>query len=128
MNAVFSRVVKSIRFPLAAMVVLWHTPLFASMDFSQPVYSQGVAPFLYIFLSCTITYAAVPAFFFVSGFFFFKGIDSSWRWPLYGIKLKKRVRSLFVPYVLWILVYLVLNCMAGRIIRQPVCEWGGAFL
>lgn len=48
--------------------------------------------------------AAVPAFFFISGYLFFKGLDR-WNWSVWLGKLKKRVKTLFVPYILWMVIF-----------------------
>lgn len=51
----------------------------------------------------SIVVVAVPVFFTLSGYFFFKGI-SFFCYDIYKKKIKKRIKSLFVPYILW-------NCM-----------------
>ncbi len=52
-----------------------------------------------------ITNVAIPAFFFMSGFLFFRDIQS-WRDCL--PKWNKRIRTLLVPYLLWNLLLLLL--------------------
>ena len=52
------------------------------------IFSQGIARL------------AVPIFFFISGFLFFQKV-SSLSLELYRNKIKKRVRTLLVPYLLW---------------------------
>ncbi len=42
---------------------------------------------------------AVPVFFIISGFLFFKGYDLLWN--QYREKIKKRFHSLFIPFVIW---------------------------
>ena len=51
----------------------------------------------------SIVVVAVPVFFALSGYFFFKGV-SSFDLPTYKRKLSKRIRTLLVPYLVW-------NCM-----------------
>lgn len=52
-----------------------------------------------------LTRAAVPAFFVISGYYFFHGV-SRFTPALYAGKLKKRARTLLLPYVLWNLLAL----------------------
>ncbi len=51
---------------------------------------------------------AVPMFFFISGFLFFRNISS-----IEGVKskLRKRVRTVLLPYLLWNLIYYAINLL-----------------
>lgn len=60
--------------------------LYSGLD----LYMQG--------LTRMIVFNAVPMFFFISGFLFFLKKDT------YTNKWKKRVKSLFVPYIIWCLI------------------------
>ncbi len=61
-----------------------------------------------------LTGVAVPMFFLLSGILFFKGVDSA---KDCLPKIKKRVRSLLVPYLIWnvvfVLWYLILQNLPG---------------
>lgn len=52
--------------------------------------------------TCVVNFAriAVPAFFIISGFFFFYKIDN-FGYVEYSKKLKKRFFTLFIPYIFW---------------------------
>lgn len=93
-----SRTIDALRFPCAVLVVLVHT-------FSVRPGSTGFpfAPFetLEIALSKGISTIAVPVFFLLSGYLFFSRLDP-WDWRTYGDKIRKRVRTLLVPYLLWV--------------------------
>ncbi|MCQ2155773.1 MAG: acyltransferase [Bacteroidales bacterium] len=52
---------------------------------------------------------AVPTFFFISGFLFFGKLEENWDWKIYLDKCRKRIKSLLVPFILWIVIYLILK-------------------
>lgn len=89
-----SRTIEWLRFPMAALVVLLHTGALG-IHSAQPVYRT-----LSILTSGALCRLAVPCFFFVSGYLFFTKMQE-WDWACYKGKLKKRVRTLLVPYLLW---------------------------
>lgn len=59
-----------------------------------------------IFISQGLARAAVPVFFLASGYLFFKGIES-WEWSIYRKKIKKRLKTLVFPYVLWNTIFII---------------------
>lgn len=89
-----SRTIEALRFPLAAMVVLLHTGALG-VGSTQPVYRT-----LSILTSAGICRIAVPCFFFISGFLFYTKLHI-WDWSIWTGKLKKRIKTLLVPYLLW---------------------------
>ena len=107
-NSVISRSIDWLRFPCAAAVVLLHAlgqPLagndcisfrYGAYDTIRILFSQGV---------CRI---AVPIFFFISGYLFFVRLEH-WDTTAWVGKLKKRIKTLLVPYLLWnIIAFLLL--------------------
>ncbi len=103
-----SKVIAFMRFPLIVMVLFLHcnfTTLsegWASLPFASSfirIFSQHVAP------------AAIPFFFFISGYLFFK--SGQFSPDIYIKKLIHRLQSLFVPYILWNLLYLFLVIIIG---------------
>lgn len=96
-----SKAIDWLRFPMAFLVVMLHhsVGLFISAD--------GVLRSLCIIFQEGICRLAVPCFFFISGFLFFNHL-SQWDWNIWGHKLKTRVWTLLIPYVLWnIIAFLV---------------------
>ena len=85
-------------------VVFTHSyKLFGYMSVSEDkvFYLRG----FHAFAAC-----GVPVFFLLSGYFLvFKG-----NWD-YGKNLKKKFKSLFIPYILFILIYAVISC-AGSLV------------
>ena len=103
-----SKVIAFLRFPLIVLVLFIHcnfTTLsgeWASLPFASTfidVFSQRIAPI------------ANPFFFFISGYLFFK--TGQFALDIYFKKLARRLFSLFVPYVLWNLLYLLLAIIIG---------------
>lgn len=92
-----SEVINAIRFPLIAMIVLFH--LF-------PATEKIVSPFASYNIIATffsahgIARLAVPTFFLISGYFFFYHL-TKWDKTVYAIKLSKRIKTLLIPYLLW---------------------------
>lgn len=86
-------------FVAAAMVVLQH---------AYAPYWSGV---LETILCCGLVIWDVPYFFIVAGFMVFKDWDV-WNFKLYKSKICGRVRSLFVPYVLWTIYGIILGAVA----------------
>lgn len=105
-----SKTIDFLRFPLVVLVVLIHAH-FSQLTINginllqghnYPIYS-GVS----YFISQTIAGAAVPLFYFTSGYLFFKGL-SSFRYCDYKMKIKKRTKSLLIPYIFWNLAIILL--------------------
>ena len=61
---------------------------------------QGIFNVIGILLSHVVASIAVPIFYLISGFLFFVNFQE-WSWDGYKKKMKNRVKSLFVPYLLW---------------------------
>ncbi len=106
-----SKTISFLRFPLIVGVALIHSRF-------QNVVIQGAkqveaadyrifASVVYLF-SETFGRVAVPLFFFFSGFLFFRTIkDGHFTAGVYLSKLKRRARTLLVPYVFWNLLMIV---------------------
>lgn len=96
-----SRVIDWLRFPMAALVVLIHTGSQGVFS-SYPIYSS-----LCIFFPKWICQLAVPLFFLVSGYLFFFGLER-WGKDMFFSKLKRRIKSLLIPYILWNIIAIIL--------------------
>ena len=103
-----SKVIAFLRFPLIVLVLFIHcnfTTLseeWASLPFTSKfidILSQRIAPI------------AIPFFYFISGYLFFK--SGQFTIDIWLKKLVRRVQSLLVPYVLWNLLYLLLCIIIG---------------
>lgn len=102
-----SKTISFLRFPLTVGVIFIHFDLI-----EHPFTYHGVTygldrPSWYVFLinffSEVLPQVAVPLFFIISGYLFFRGAEA-FDGTAYRRKLLKRGRTLLVPYVLWNLV------------------------
>ncbi|MCS2449233.1 acyltransferase [Bacteroides thetaiotaomicron] len=102
-----SKTISLLRFPLALMVVFIHS--FGESASSYEVASwtningMDVYNIFRIFFSHVVSHPAVPVFFMISGFLFFYKIES-YNWRMYFSKLRKRFRTVFIPYLIWNLI------------------------
>lgn len=89
------------------------------------VASSGFAYMLRILLSEGICRIAVPSFFLISGYLFFKGIEQ-WDTKRWANKMKRRLRTLLVPYVLWNLLGVAYLCITPYVGAET--ENGGTLI
>ena len=93
-----SETIDRLRPLLALMVVGLHVrPYYitGTETFFDGLYEASVITIYRVFFSI-----AVPFFFLISGYYFFKGLDK-WDATIWKDKIKKRIGSLLVPYLLW---------------------------
>ena len=100
----FTNAISFLRFPLAVLVVYLHSRpevigAGADMECMPKLLN------LTNLISGNITRIAVPAFFFISGYLFFRNIEK-WEWSRYFDKLERRFHTLVVPFVVWNLLIL----------------------
>ena len=102
----FSAVITALRFPLIIMVVAIHL---ISDKLTLPQWGAPNWLYIYVseFLSHSLPRIAVPMFFFISGYYAFYKKDWSQR-SIWTVELKKRVKTLLIPYLLWNSIYLVI--------------------
>lgn len=110
-----SKTIALLRFPLIVGVVLIHTyfkkvsiggvDLMAGADF--PIYEN----FAY-YLSQIVARTAVPLFFFFSGYLFFCK-PASFSMSVYKDKLRKRARTILLPYIIWNILVLLFFYLAN---------------
>lgn len=80
---------------MAATVVLLHSAALG-VGSTHPVYST-----LSIALGVGFCRIAVPAFFLISAYLFFTKLETNWNTSIWVEKLKKRCRTLLLPYLIW---------------------------
>lgn len=61
---------------------------------------------------------AVPVFFVISGFLFYRRLEN-WNWEGYLCKLRRRIHSLLIPYIIWNTSY-ILFALLGAILAVLV--------
>lgn len=103
-----SEKIKVISFILIILVVYLHSyNLVINMGSSSETIDYGFNAYIQYFISYGITRIAVPIFFIISGFlFFFK--DKVYTFKEYKIKIIKRTKTLFIPYLFWSITGIVL--------------------
>lgn len=101
-----STVINIMKGLLPILVVVLHTSYDASLQ-----WGDGVEPFLRVLIA-KLAGIAVPSFFLISGYFFFTKLGD-WKWNAWGGKLRKRARTLLVPFLLWIALDFVAKYVWG---------------
>ena len=89
-----------LRFPLIFLIILLHCYSVVRLEGNHDIYFKVLYPF-----SLWLGETGVPGFFFISGFLFFFSKKG------YGQKMKTRISTLLIPYILWngllLMLYLI---------------------
>lgn len=121
-----SQVIHYLRFPLAALVVILHAePHIAGWDITQMESANmgaNIAGTIMYSLSHIFTQIAVPSFFLISGFLFFKGLEQ-WNGDVWKRKMKSRVSSLILPYILWVTIFALVNFVRQVLPNLNSANW-----
>ena len=107
--------VHSTHFSLASLQAVPHSSFFSTSFLIK----------IEFFFSEFLGQVAVPGFFFLSGFLFFRGLDDVKSW---GRKLKSRVFSYVLPYLLWNSAMTLLYLSFGKAEWSLESLWEGIFL
>ena len=107
--------VHSTHFSLASLQAVPHSGFFSTSFLIK----------IEFFFSEFLGQVAVPGFFFLSGFLFFRGLDDVKSW---GRKLKSRVFSYVLPYLLWNSAMTLLYLSFGKAEWSLKSLWEGIFL
>lgn len=109
-----------LRFPLAILVVFVHG-FGADINIAE-LHAGGLSglavyDYIRLFFSEVIARSAVPLFFIISGYLLFLKVDD-YSNSVYVAKLRKRWHSLVIPYLSWIVLFILWNLMftAGAIL------------
>lgn len=109
---IFSQTCKLLRFPLAFLVIIIHTEKWNNGIPSMPISNLNHIDLLDCFriiLGEGIARLAVPTFFLMSGYYFFFSKVNSFNHVSYLQTIKKRFKTLFIPYLVWNIIALVIN-------------------
>ena len=101
-----SSVIDIFRCYLPILVVAFHTS-----SINGASVSHGVETYLRLAI-CKLGEIAVPAFFVISGYLFFINLEK-WNRKVWGVKIKKRVRTLLVPFLIWIVIDFAAKFVCG---------------
>lgn len=111
-----SQVISFVRFPLIVAVVFIHSNPGDTVINGECIYTPNsylVYEYFRYFISEILARIAVPLFFFISGFLFYRKIDI-YNKGVYFTKLKKRVRTLLIPYVFWNLIVIFIQYLTQK--------------
>lgn len=109
-----SIILNAIRFPLVCMVVLIHckTSNENRIGIWKEMSGNDFCDSIQVVFSSILSPPAVPIFFLISGYYFFYNTKQFTK-KIYYSKLKKRIRTLLTPYIIWncifILKYIVIK-------------------
>lgn len=123
-----SQTISWLRFPLIICVVFIHNPQL-SQDLYPPL-ADGITPqiagdYFRIWISWVLCHVAVPCFFVISGFLFFKKTPDL-SVSIYMEKMRKRFHTLVIPYLLWNLIaFLVILMVKSHVMWSQGAGWGG---
>ncbi len=135
---VSSQTISFLQFPLIVAVVLIHSKFTkVVINGVNQVETADYLAFSAVsyLVSDTFARVAVPLFFFFSGFLFFNNIRGRFITDVYLSKLKKRARTLLVPYIFWnlFMILFILVCqtiapslMSGTrklVVDYSVSDW-----
>ena len=125
-----SQALDLLRFPLAVVIVIIHVfPNRGSgiifngneIDFSNAVFFEEIKCFIDGFLRGQ----SVPIYFFISGFVFFLSVE--WSRGKYIQKLKNRVKTLLIPYLIWntiaLLLVIIFQIYFTPFLSKPMQAW-----
>lgn len=101
-----------IRFPLIAAVVYMHGLEFISR--SEEILQAGpIGTNVLKICTTTLDGVVVPLFFFMSGYLFF--LNFKWSWSNYLAKVRTRLKTLFIPFLFWNLLWICLISIAQNL-------------
>ncbi|MBQ5984357.1 MAG: acyltransferase family protein [Lachnospiraceae bacterium] len=119
-SSVSSRTIEWLRFFCVVLVVFVHAFGKPLQGLERVVWQNGFYDTVRISVSEGICVVAVPIFFFISGFLFFRGLEE-WNTSVWIGKLKKRVRTLLVPYLIWNILSILVQFLSEN---RAALLWG----
>ncbi|MDR0427981.1 MAG: acyltransferase [Dysgonamonadaceae bacterium] len=120
-----SKTIDFLRFPLMLMVIFIHNPHLGidmqNIDYTN-LTGEGIYSIVVTLGHYTLTHIAVPGFFMFSGFLFFYK-TSEFTHVQYFNKLKKRIKTLFIPYLLWNTLFISISWIIAMKNGELVAFW-----
>ena len=105
MNKEFSKRITNVNFIMTLLIVLLHSNCYEYIENGSTIMNIIVNVILLI---CNI---AVPTFFAISSYLFFVNYDNN----KYFSKLKKRFKSLVIPYLIWSSIFFILFIVVSNL-------------
>lgn len=127
-----SNVISFLRLPLAFLVVFIHAEShIEGWQFQNMHPNDWGANFCAIFItsfSHILSAVAVPCFFLISGYLFFLKGFSLWDSTKYLSKVYTRVKTILIPYILWVTFFFLVHLIRYHFSSISYTEWDNAFL
>ena len=98
-----SRTFDLLRLPLMQLIIFIHcVSRFGPVTAIPSSFAgwESVYDICFIFFTDILARVSLPIFFLMSGYLFFANF-CNWSWSRYGEKLKRRVHTLLIPYLMW---------------------------
>lgn len=95
---------------LFSVLVVWVHSVNGELFLGESPYLDGVTAFQR-FLGNTMAQIAVPGFFMMSGYLFYRDFS----WQRLGTKWESRIRSLMLPFLIWNAIYYIGYVIGSRI-------------
>lgn len=108
-----SKTISFLRFPLIIGILFIHSQTSLSVVGGISNVNTPIFDVVRDLFSFVLSAVSVPLFFLMSGYLFFYNSDFSQK--TYTEKLRKRVRTLLVPYLFWNSIYLLFNLLVSYI-------------
>ena len=113
------QVINQLRLPLIILVTYAHSYNEVAEGYSLLESGWDTYQVLKLVVSQTLVKAAMPMFFFISGYLFFVNVEK-WDWQTYQQKIKRRIKTLLIPYIIWNLLMAVkLRTFSPSIFWEP---------
>ena len=112
-DALMSKTINCLRFPLTVGVVFIHFSLSKGLNIHGKFYGVDNPDwyfFITTFVSDVLARLCVPTFFFISGFLFY--YSKAFNTDVYKQKLRTRIKSLLIPFILWNII--AIFCTLGK--------------
>ncbi|MDR1527495.1 MAG: acyltransferase family protein [Dysgonamonadaceae bacterium] len=120
-----SEVIEAMRFPLIMLVIFIHVRPTSWLPVEIKFSDAGIYRILSEMISHNLGAIAVPCFFLFSGFFFFYKMKENWNFNFYLTQLKKRFRTLLIPYLIWNLLMVLAIVVISYVFRLFTLEADG---
>ena len=93
-------IIKQLRLPLIVLITFAHS--YSGVRVGYTLWDGGWDTYevLKIVVSQTLVKVAMPTFFVISGYLFFANV-TDWNTKTYLGKLRRRVKTLLIPYIIW---------------------------
>lgn len=120
MDRTLSQAFDMLRFPMAVLVIFLHIDNAPHIAVTEYNWGNQISQSIYYFSIISINIiakVAVPCFFFISGYLFF--VNQKFTFKIYVDKIKRRLHSLFIPYILWNIIAMAYLYLTQNIIKEP---------